>query len=96
MLGKRVTWQTKIDFPYFDGNRVHEWIFKCERYFELDDTPTEMKVSITSEYLSGLAMEWHYTFIKNRVLQGPMSWSEYTDAMMIRFGAVDMKRPIAH
>lgn len=59
IVGKRATRQTKVDFPRFDGNRVQEWLFKCEHFFELDDTPTDMKVSIASVYLSGLAMEWH-------------------------------------
>lgn len=63
---ERVTRQTKVEFPNFDGNRVQEWLFKGERFFELDETPEDMKVSIAFVYLSGLAMEWHYAFVKKQ------------------------------
>lgn len=52
----RVTRQTKIEFPMFDGSRVQDWLFKSEIFFELDETPTELKVSMASVYLAGLAM----------------------------------------
>lgn len=55
--GDRVTRQTKLDFPGFDGSRVQEWLFKYDRFFQLDGTPAEMKVSIASVYLSGVGME---------------------------------------
>lgn len=61
---ERVTRQTKMDFLWFDGTRVHDWIFRSERFFELDGTPPALKVSLASVYLLGLAMEWHYSFIK--------------------------------
>lgn len=93
--GERVTRQTKVEFPSFDGNRVQEWLFKCERFFELNDTPTKLRVSIALVYLSGLAMEWHYAFVKNRKLLGPISWVEYAEAMTIRFDSVDVIRPMA-
>lgn len=93
--GERVTRQTKVDFPSFDGNRVREWLFKCERFIELDDTPTDMKVTIVSVYLSRFAMECHYTFVNNRMLQGPISWAEYADAVATRFGPIEKRRPIA-
>lgn len=95
VMEERVTRQTKVDFTSFDGGRVSEWLFKCDCFFELDETPVEMKVSIASVYLYGLAMEWHYAFVKNRTLHGPISWTEYSDAMMTRFGEVEMRRPIA-
>lgn len=73
ILGDRVTMQTKVEFPCFDGNRVNEWLFKSERFFELDGTLVELTVSVASVYLSGLAIEWHYAFVKNMKLHGPIS-----------------------
>lgn len=95
MGGDRATRQTKLEFPSFDGNMVHEWLFKCDRFFELDDTPDEQKVDIASMYLSGLALEWHYAFVKNMRLQSPVRWEEYVEAMTTRFGPIKMQRPIA-
>lgn len=67
----RPTRQTKVEIPVFDGSRVHDWIFKSERLFELDITPMELRVSIAS--LVGLAMDCYHAFIKNRKLMGPVS-----------------------
>lgn len=91
----RPTRQTKIDFPMFDGSRVQDWIFKSERFFELNSTPAKLKVSITSVYLIGLSMDWHYTFIKNRRITCPVSWDEYVMVMSMRFGPNELQRPIA-
>lgn len=55
--GERVTRHTKLEFPSIDGNKVQECLFKCERFFEIDETPADMKVSIASIHLSSLAME---------------------------------------
>lgn len=93
-LGERVTKQTEVEFPSFDSNQVHEWLFKCERFFGLDDTSAEMKVRIASVNLSGLAMECHNAFIKTRVLQGPISWLEYADAVLTRFSPMEPEGPI--
>ncbi|KAI4338978.1 hypothetical protein MLD38_023974 [Melastoma candidum] len=86
--------QGKIDFPSFDGHNVQEWIFKCERYFELDETPADMRVSVASIHLNGPAIEWHYAFIRNRELKGPISWAEYSGGMLLRFGSNELARPI--
>lgn len=58
----RLTRQTKVDFTVFDGSRVQDWLFKSERFFELDDTPEALKVSIASVYLSSQAMDWPKKF----------------------------------
>lgn len=50
---------------------------------------------MASVYLGGLGMDWHYAFIRNRKLMGPVSWEEYVEAMMMSFGPNDLYRPIA-
>lgn len=62
-----------MKFPSFDGNRVQEWLFKCERFFELDDTPAGMRVSTTSvEYADAMVtrfgpVEWFFVYIDSFV-----------------------------
>lgn len=68
---------------------------KSERFFELDETTPALKVILASVNLTGLAMEWHFTFIKNKKMNGPISWEEYTMGMLKRFDSGDMQRPIA-
>ncbi|KAI4340580.1 hypothetical protein MLD38_025400 [Melastoma candidum] len=91
---ERVSRLPRIEFPTFDGSQVQEWVFRCERFFELDETPPELKVSIASVHLLGLAIEWHYAFLRGRELVGPVSWEEYSSAMLLRFGPNELTRPI--
>lgn len=54
-----------------------------------------MNVNMEFVHLSGLAIEWHYAFVKNKRLHGPISWMDYADAIVTRLGPIEMKRPIA-
>lgn len=74
----RPTRQTNIEFSVFDGSRIYDWVFKSERFFELDSTLAKhcfflISLSIASVYLIGLAMDWHFAFIKNRKIVGLVS-----------------------
>jgi hypothetical protein len=35
---------SKVDFPKFDGKKVQDWLYKCDRFFLLDETPPEARV----------------------------------------------------
>lgn len=57
---------TKIDFPVFDGSDFDGWLFRYERFFLVDRTPIDSKVTVASLHFSGKALEWHQSFIKNK------------------------------
>ncbi|XP_021980058.1 uncharacterized protein LOC110876189 [Helianthus annuus] len=33
----------KIDFPKFDGSEVDDWVYRCEHFFNVDETPENFK-----------------------------------------------------
>ena len=53
------TRQAKIDFPQFDGSDLNDWLFRCCQFFEIDGTPTEMKMKWASINLEGHVLSWH-------------------------------------
>lgn len=47
---------SKVEFPCFDGKNVRDWLYKCDQFFLLDDTPDSSKVRLASIHLEGLAL----------------------------------------
>jgi len=50
---------SKIDFPHFDGDDVHGWVYKCEQFCKVDNTMDNTKVKMASIHLGGKALLWH-------------------------------------
>lgn len=46
----------KVDFPCFDGNDLHRWLFRCEHYFEIDDILEDSKMKIIVIHIEGDAL----------------------------------------
>ena len=73
------------DFPSFEGEEVHKWLYKCNQYFDLEEIPETDKLKLASYYLDGLALYWHQNYTRN--LEGhEVTWAEYVDALCCRFG----------
>ena len=51
---------TTMRFPQFDGQDIFSWLYWCERFFELDQTPEAEKVKMVSLYLDDKTyFQWH-------------------------------------
>jgi len=86
---------SRVEFPRFHGEDVVGWIYKCEQFFEIDQTVGSMQVKIASIHLSGKALLWHQSFMKNRGLREWPLWEEYKTAITMRFGAKPYDDPLA-
>ncbi|XP_054814737.1 uncharacterized protein LOC129315194 [Prosopis cineraria] len=78
---------TKMEFPKFTREDVLGWILKCERYFELDETPEETKIKMASMHLDPRAFQWHQAYEKSCEGIWP-TWEEYIEEVKDRFGPV--------
>ena len=78
---------SKVGFPRFDGSQLKEWLYRCEQFFAIDNTPPEGKVRIASMHFSGLALQWHLNYMKTRLQDFP-SWPQYVSDLGLRFGEV--------
>ncbi|GJS91875.1 hypothetical protein Tco_0774511 [Tanacetum coccineum] len=76
----------KVEFSKFYGEDVLGWIFKCDQFFLIDNTPDEAKVKIVSVHLFDKALLWHRQLIKSKGEN--VTWTEYKEAITLRFGLV--------
>jgi len=73
------------DFPCFDGEDVHKWLYKCNQYFDMEEIKGAEKVKLASFYLDGMALYWHQNFTQS-LEDREATWEEYTEALCDRFG----------
>lgn len=68
----------------FDGSEHREWIYRCEQFFSIDNTPPELKVRLASLHMTGKSLQWHHSYFANRYNIFPL-WPEYVAAVSERF-----------
>ncbi|KAG8380288.1 hypothetical protein BUALT_Bualt06G0000100 [Buddleja alternifolia] len=84
-----------IEFPRFNGEDLRDWIFRCEQFFEVDDTPSDSKVRLAAIHLEGKALQWHQVFMKARLTRDLSSWETYVRALNDRFGTQLYEDPMS-
>lgn len=80
----------KLQFPKFVGEDATGWIYSAEQYFEFHNIAPSQRVHLASFYLEGIALQWHRWLTK---FKGPLSWEEFTKALLLRFGPTDFDDP---
>ncbi|CAA7034449.1 unnamed protein product [Microthlaspi erraticum] len=84
-----VTRLAKLDFPRFNGDKLTEWLFKAEQFFEIDHTPDEIKVAIVSIHLDELAATWHQSMFQSEFNNLNLKdWRVYKKLLKERFNDV--------
>ncbi|PKI34771.1 hypothetical protein CRG98_044838, partial [Punica granatum] len=77
----------KLEFPRFCGDGVREWLYRCEQFFEVDETPDNVKLKLVVIHLEGRALQWHQSYVRSLGVEGKsMGWNEYVAAVVSRFG----------
>lgn len=77
----------RMDFPHFSGDDLRAWIYRADQFVEVDETVSHDKVKIAAVHFDGKALQWHQTFMKNRLTREIPSWEEYVRALFERFGS---------
>ncbi|KAL5789684.1 hypothetical protein ACOSQ2_004572 [Xanthoceras sorbifolium] len=62
----------------------------AEQYFDFKSIAVDQQVQLVSFHLEGIALQWHRWFTK---FKGPLTWDEFTQAMLQRFGPTDFEDP---
>lgn len=47
-----------LEVPYFSGEDPYDWIYRAERYFEINQIPEDEKVLAASVCFEGKALNW--------------------------------------
>ncbi|KAL5753670.1 hypothetical protein ACOSP7_021890 [Xanthoceras sorbifolium] len=66
------------------------WIYKAEQYFKFKGVDLNHQVLLASFHLEGIALQWHRWLTK---LRGPLTWEEFTKALLLRFGPTEYENP---
>ncbi|XP_052299962.1 uncharacterized protein LOC127903656 [Citrus sinensis] len=61
-----------------------------DAYFDFKDIAPDQQVQLASFHLEGIALQWQRWLMKFR---GPLSWEEFTKAVLLRFGPTDYEDP---
>ncbi|KAL4565185.1 hypothetical protein LXL04_029270 [Taraxacum kok-saghyz] len=77
----------KVEFPRFSGTDVESWLLRCDHFFQVDETPDNMKLKYAVIHLEGDAMQWHQSYMKTRgcAIQD-LHWPDYVRSITSRFG----------
>ncbi|GJS19025.1 reverse transcriptase [Tanacetum coccineum] len=74
----------KIEFSKFFGDDVKGWVFRCEKFFLIEQTPEKDKVTLISIYLYDKALLWHSQFVRTH--GNNVTWNVYKQAILTRLG----------
>lgn len=84
---------TKLEFPSFDGEDFKDWYYKCNQFFELDNTPENMKIRLVSIHLRGRALQWHQGFMSE--MEGKtLEWEKYLAELREQFVEGIVSKPL--
>ena len=53
-----------MEFPRLFGQDLNGWLFRCHHFFEVDQTPEELKVKLAAINLEGKGLHWHQNWVK--------------------------------
>ncbi|XP_022008416.1 uncharacterized protein LOC110907795 [Helianthus annuus] len=85
----------KIDFPKFSGEDVEGWVYRCEHFFAMDDTPDESKLRCAAVHLEGDALQWHRAYLKTRnATVAEVAWPDYVRLISARFSDALFEDPL--
>ncbi|GJX91187.1 retrovirus-related pol polyprotein from transposon 297 [Tanacetum coccineum] len=82
--------QLKLQIPKFDGKDPTGFIFNAEQYFQFQNVGLNRQVELASFHLEGIAFQWYRWLTK---FHGPVTWAEFTKALLLRFGPTDFEDP---
>nr|GEZ78347.1 hypothetical protein [Tanacetum cinerariifolium] len=62
------------------GDDVEGWVYHCEHFFAMDETPEGMKLMYAMVHLKGDALQWHRAYLRTRnAIVAEIQWDEYVN-----------------
>lgn len=80
----------KVELPAFDGIDPVAWITRAETYFEVQRTSEEVRIQLAKLSMEGPTIHWFNIW---RESAKELSWENFKDAMIARFGAGRFDNP---
>ncbi|KAJ0764722.1 putative nucleotidyltransferase, Ribonuclease H [Helianthus annuus] len=80
----------KVKLPEFSGFDPQGWITKARLYFDINETPEELRIKLAQLSMVGVAQHW-FTVIKQ--VRPSISWSEFQEELLLRFSGLEIHNP---
>nr|XP_043637841.1 uncharacterized protein LOC122608824 [Erigeron canadensis] len=85
----------KVEFPKFSDEDVDAWVYRCEHFFTIDETPEAMKLRYSVIHLEGDAIQWHRAFMRTRgATVAEISWNDYIRSIKTCFSNAVFEDPL--
>ena len=72
-----------MDFSRFSRSDLNGWLFRCQQFFEIDQTPVDMKVKLATINLEGRALQWHQNWAKFKKPDEVETWESYVQKPLL-------------
>ena len=78
---------TKVEFPRFDGTDVEGWLYRVNKFFEMDHIENDdQKIQLVSMHVFGSALNWHKQFMQR--FGEVITWGVYETHVKKRFVSI--------
>ncbi|GKD73392.1 reverse transcriptase [Tanacetum coccineum] len=79
---------TKLEFPKFNGEDVHGWLYRVHQFFLIDKIQDDaQKLMLISMHMFGNALNWHKQFMKRN--GDNVTWQMYAEGIKERFDPIN-------
>ncbi|KAH9733790.1 hypothetical protein KPL71_017135 [Citrus sinensis] len=82
---------SKLNFPKFEGENPNGWIYKCDRFFNINGIVEEEKVEMVSIHLEGHALEWFQGYEAGHE---NINWESFSTDIIAHFGLSAYDSPV--
>ncbi|PNX63439.1 pentatricopeptide repeat-containing protein, partial [Trifolium pratense] len=80
----------KVKLPLFEGDDPVAWITRAEIYFDVQQTPEEMRVKLSRLSMEGPTIHWFNLLMET---EDHLSWEKLKKALIARYGGRRLENP---
>lgn len=80
----------KVKLPLFEGEDPVAWITRAEIYFDVQNTPEEMRVKLSRLSMEGSTIHWFNLLMET---EDDLSWEKLKKALIARYGGRRLENP---
>ncbi|MCH91412.1 retrotransposon gag protein [Trifolium medium] len=80
----------KVKLPLFEGDDPVTWITRTEIYFDVQQTPDEMRVKLLRLSMEGPTIHWFNLLMQT---EDHLSWEKLKKSLIVRYGGRRLENP---
>ncbi|PNX92555.1 retrotransposon-related protein, partial [Trifolium pratense] len=80
----------KVKLPIFEGDDPVAWITRAEIYFDVQNTPDDMRVKLSRLSMEGATIHWFNLLMET---EDELSWKKLKKSLIARYGGRRLENP---